>query len=374
MWEKLKRYFLYAELTKEQYGKVVPLVAQENYRTLTFACIVQAIYFGISFISSFGYDQMADKKMVYEHGMIVPLIILALHLLFSRKYSRVQDWLLRFFTLGLMATGLLCTLVCDPEEMTILLLIFFFCVNMLFIHPPLDMVIIISFTDIVYFIFAPGMKHTKVLSLDMVDIALFSTLSLILGLHIMHGRFRRYWLETEALELADLRYRAAYHDMLTGLYNRTSYEHAVTEIDKNPIPEDLMYIALDVNSLKIVNDTLGHAAGDELIVGTARCLELCMADYGEVFRIGGDEFAAILYVKDVNPGELLQKFNERVESWRGKLVDHMSVSYGYVLGSEAEQKSIREIALVADKRMYQAKSNYYKNTGISRRGFDVKRA
>ena len=58
--------------------------------------------------------------------------------------------------------------------------------------------------------------------------------------------------------------------------------------------EPRSYLAVDINGLKEVNDTFGHEAGDQLIIGAANCIERAFGDYGKVFRTGGDEFIVLL--------------------------------------------------------------------------------
>lgn len=61
---------------------------------------------------------------------------------------------------------------------------------------------------------------------------------------------------------------------------------------------NFVYVTADLNGLKGANDTLGHAAGNELIRGAADCLRAAFGAFGDIYRIGGDEFAAILYLTE----------------------------------------------------------------------------
>ena len=93
-------------------------------------------------------------------------------------------------------------------------------------------------------------------------------------------------------------------DELTGLLNRRAYEEAIRDLKSN---ENLSYVicSLDVNGLKVVNDDIGHSAGDELLRGAAEVLSRCLVAYGKVFRIGGDEFAVLVLHADVHVGDVL---------------------------------------------------------------------
>ncbi len=156
-------------------------------------------------------------------------------------------------------------------------------------------------------------------------------------------------------------------DELTGLLNRRAYEEDIYAKDEVPESEHFVSMALDVNGLKATNDTLGHAAGDELLVGAGQCISKCFGPYGKVFRTGGDEFIAILTCDNEKMKEATACFDETMAEWKGRLVDELSISYGYVSKDEEPEKSVRELGIIADKRMYDAKAAHYRKKGIDRR-------
>lgn len=150
-------------------------------------------------------------------------------------------------------------------------------------------------------------------------------------------------------------------DQLTGLYNRRAYETDVKELNAGIIDEDFVYISIDVNSLKAVNDTLGHNAGDELLIGTSECIKKCFGAYGKLYRIGGDEFIGLINADENNLTKLQSEIKELTECWSGDIVKSLSISCGYAKKSEFDEgTSIKEMAAVADKRMYEAKREYYR--------------
>lgn len=89
----------------------------------------------------------------------------------------------------------------------------------------------------------------------------------------------------------------AFHDALTGLPNRTLFgerlERALERARRRP---ELYYaiLMIDLNKFKMVNDSLGHPAGDQLLIEVGRRLSLCVRAMDTVARLGGDEFAVIL--------------------------------------------------------------------------------
>ena len=157
-------------------------------------------------------------------------------------------------------------------------------------------------------------------------------------------------------------------DELTGLYNRRAYEEDIIEYSASPLGDNLVYASIDVNGLKVVNDEIGHAAGDELIKGAADCMIKAFGNYGKVYRTGGDEFVSIFFASKEQLEDIKGELEATTEKWSGELVSSLALSVGYVSKQEFEEKNILDIAKIADKRMYQAKSAYYSKKGIDRRG------
>ena len=153
-------------------------------------------------------------------------------------------------------------------------------------------------------------------------------------------------------------------DELTGCLNRRAYKE---DLDSMSVREKFVYATLDVNALKWANDNMGHVAGDELLQGAAECMKQCFGSYGKIYRIGGDEFACILFVDDVRLKAIQADFEQVVREWSGTMLEELSISAGYVYSREKEWESFEEIANAADSRMYEEKEKYYSVKGRDRR-------
>lgn len=153
-------------------------------------------------------------------------------------------------------------------------------------------------------------------------------------------------------------------DILTGLRNRRAYEQAIRE---HPRADGFAYIAVDVNELKTINDHFGHAAGDELLIGAAECLNRTLGRYGEVFRIGGDEFAALICT-DRPINTITGEMTDLASRWQGKTAPSLSLSFGAAEQRDFPELSVVELGKIADSRMYSRKSAYYMSKGRNRRG------
>lgn len=148
--------------------------------------------------------------------------------------------------------------------------------------------------------------------------------------------------------LDDILHSAAETDALTGLPNRFRFEQYLLETEDNEDPAAVLLF--DINYLKKTNDTKGHLAGDRLIRTSAECIAACFGGDGNCFRIGGDEFAAV-----VRPGtpELLKPMIDRFEAMQAER--DISVSWGCAFSERLHREEIRAMFNEADRKMYMHK-------------------
>ena len=162
-------------------------------------------------------------------------------------------------------------------------------------------------------------------------------------------------------------YSMAHIDSMTNLRNRRTYdEYMDGHRDKKP-ENDLMFLSFDLNELKTINDTCGHEAGDELIIGAAQCMKRALYNEENIFRTGGDEFVAIVRCGDSSAEKLVRSLNQYFDNWRGKFCRSIKVSMGYVSAGEKPEMTLDDMRREAEKRMYAAKKEYYIQEGKDRR-------
>ena len=159
--------------------------------------------------------------------------------------------------------------------------------------------------------------------------------------------------------------RISMTDELTMLFNRRRYEEDMNALRGETIPDDIVLYSIDVNGLKTVNDTMGHAAGDELIKGAADCLALAVGNSGKVYRVGGDEFMAI--VRTSEPETIRGCIRETAGAWHGRYSEKLLLSVGYATGRDSPGVTIDGLEHLADADMYAEKERFYRENGIDRR-------
>ncbi len=155
-----------------------------------------------------------------------------------------------------------------------------------------------------------------------------------------------------------LEYQAT-HDALTDLLNRRAILQSLTkEISYSNITDNKLLIAMiDIDHFKIINDTYGHQAGDDVLVELARALKSCLNNRASLGRFGGEEFLLVLPLSSQdNPLSLLEHVCRAIQNAHMKTragVITITVSIGGACA--VDSSSIDEIIGAADTAMYKAK-------------------
>jgi two-component system, cell cycle response regulator len=152
-------------------------------------------------------------------------------------------------------------------------------------------------------------------------------------------------------------------DPLTSLYNRRGFRLLAEQslrLAKRNARESVLLIA-DMNDLKEINDTYGHAAGDLALQAAARSFTPALRDSDIVARLGGDEFVA-LAVEAQPPGisSLLERVDTQLEMENQKLnmALPLSLSIGATPFDPSESPSLNDLIVAADRDMYEKKEAY----------------
>ena len=151
----------------------------------------------------------------------------------------------------------------------------------------------------------------------------------------------------------------SWHDPLTGLYNRRHFEQAI----EGCTCTSPGVVVVDLDGLKLINDTLGHSAGDHLLRATAAILRECSRNEDLVSRIGGDEFVIFMHTTDrVYTAGLVSSIKARTEEYNKQHPDiPLSLSVGCeVAGSD--HGGLTHVYRAADNAMYRDKLLHKKSS------------
>lgn len=172
---------------------------------------------------------------------------------------------------------------------------------------------------------------------------------------------------TERKEADEKNLYLSYHDHLTDIYNRRYFEYRLRQFnDEDYLP--LTIIMGDVNGLKLINDSFGHEAGDELLRKAAVVIKKGCREKDVVARIGGDEFGIILTRTDE---EIAEKIIRRIKE-EAQAVDFdnaiLSISFGYATMHRMNKKT-EELMMEAENYMYRRKM--YESASMRNKTIDI---
>ncbi|MDW7650253.1 MAG: PAS domain S-box protein [Bacillota bacterium] len=142
------------------------------------------------------------------------------------------------------------------------------------------------------------------------------------------------------------------HDILTGLYNRSYFEEELKRLNNKRF-DPTSVILCDVDGLKLINDSLGHHKGDELLKAAAGVIRSSFRSSDAVSRIGGDEFAVILPNTDhATVEESVKRIEDSINTYNNSNPEFLlSLSIGFATGSQP----LQNIVIEADNSLNRSK-------------------
>jgi len=159
---------------------------------------------------------------------------------------------------------------------------------------------------------------------------------------------RRHFASERILELMSIT------DRLTGIFNRARFEFVLGAWIKNRRHDPFCLLLLDIDDFKKVNDTLGHNAGDTVLVETTKVITACIRDEDIFARWGGEEFVILFDSVSIEKGaELAERLRKSVENNTCGEAGKITISIG-VAQYQGEDK-IEDFVRRADEKMYESK-------------------
>lgn len=153
----------------------------------------------------------------------------------------------------------------------------------------------------------------------------------------------------------------AYTDSLTGIGNKTAYNEIALDMDRRIKEGEASFAVflMDLNNLKKMNDTFGHEAGDMLLIDASHIMKETF-DPETLYRIGGDEFVAVLTNESVERYEqLMEYFKDEIarfnHSSAKRYEQELQIARGIALYDSSKDKSFADVFRRADDLMYKNK-------------------
>jgi len=154
------------------------------------------------------------------------------------------------------------------------------------------------------------------------------------------------------------------HDVLTGLRNRTYFDDARNNVQKEGrLPASI--IIVDLNGLKVANDSGGHEAGDLLLRRAAEVLTKTAGPNDVAARLGGDEFAILMPFQDERAARKAVTLMHELAEMNNQFYGGAKLSFSLGTATAYSGMTIGEAMRLADQRMYAAKREHYQGTGAA---------
>lgn len=278
---------------------------------------------------------------------VICMILYKKHILTKVDHSTLYLYLTQIPVLILIiAMGT----VLNPADKAITIMVAMIALPPFILDKPWRVLVYILLISAVFGIADANVKTGELLRHDMLHLLIYTCISIGTTMFVLENRI-------EIVEKSQMFLKDSEHDPLTGIYNRRGGEEKIKEFIAEGIGG--LFLLLDIDDFKHVNDTYGHAMGDEILSAVSMALSSSFRSSDIIMRMGGDEF--IVYA----PGLVnyffidgkLQQLNEKMRSitcQQGR--DNITVSIGAVIndGSYPDYESLFN---EADSLLYEMKNS-----------------
>ena len=342
-----KSLFLYAAREKEMYESVLTDIQRDNRRSMMmYTMLGGSLFFILSVASLFSSALRFPSWGFFVISLILFSMTAVCHYLIP-KHQDYIDLMVWFFELLLYVLGALLSLS-HPEYPAVTLVALLIVIPMMFFIPPYRMALFIFTVLGVFLCISFRVKNHEVWAMDFWNGLCMAALSVPISANLRILKVRALYEAKRADYLSRI-------DVLTGTKNRNCYEEDSRE--EKSAPYSLIFA--DVNGLHEKNNTEGHEAGDAMLKEVAQQ----MKDFfgrEQVYRIGGDEFVAIV------PRMKKEKLDLALQSLAGALAaKQIHVAFGFADGEKGED--LIEVQKKAEEIMYLDKKTWYQQQQHDRR-------
>ncbi len=369
MLERIKHFLLYRTSSESNYQAVRMQIMEENRIFAIRWSAVQMLYWGYCLFMTTREPDFLMCRNIY----IMALALCAAALFLAVFAVPKASWLIiptcLAVDIALLGAGIGIARFLAPK--TIIIFASVLIVPAFFISNTLSTILLFILNAAVFAAIGKNSMEAGAYRWTLTNLIIFSSVGIAFGYFINKARYERYVYSEFAVQLAEsnaelvkLQTRYAYYDQMTGLQNRRAFKEKTDQF-MECMPSGCCVVMADINGLKKMNDRFGHHAGDELITGTAQCLQQSFPDVESIYRIGGDEFCVIMTGTTDRVEECLKQLENAAGRWKGEYVSGISVSYGFAADKEFDD--FDSMLKAADQRMYAFKRNFYITSGNDRR-------
>ena len=348
--EALRR-LLYAEMSREEYKACLPDIQRSNRHRVTAYLGIACAFLTVLWILSGALEFLRPNMPAYMIALAVCMGLQAVNRTFPGKNGLLLTWLMYAFEALLYVLGIYLGIHPSPDTPTVSFIAFLLAVPLLFVMRPIQHILNVVFFDGVFILTCFLFKSKETLPVDILDGVVFGAVSCIISTFIMLSMHENFSIRHKLLGIAET-------DLNVGLKNRNAYESQMRDYPMH-CSSTLSCVYLDVNGLHELNNTRGHAAGDEMLkTVAAKVRDIFGEEYS--YRVGGDEFVAFA----------MDKSAEEMRALIHKLVQEVDeAGYSVAVGTATHSAGGIDMEVLvksAETRMYLAKEEHYRLAGKTR--------
>lgn len=369
--KKLKNYYLYGGLDKEEYHLACSYLYEEMHRTWTNICLICAITFTCITAYSLIFTSALPTSFIPHYIMMGYFVIAYFLMRFALKKDQIL-WINFFVYLSLtliLAFGLYIGYYGATSQYCVTFMVLLVAAPMLVIDRPYRT------SAIVFLAGASSVAITLILEIGEVkEVNLFNSIVFTFVSILIHAYFVSFRMQGF---LAKYRInRLAHYDILTDLENELSYVEMVQGIDeaiKKKEKQEFALLMCDVNGVKYIDDTFGHIYGCAVIVEGGHFLKR-LFPHSRCFHVGGDEYIVKLEGEDfTHREERLVEFENKMANYfiqKDGMDFRVSLANGISEFDPNKDKRFDEVLSRADKVMYKKKKEMKEKYKIASRKED----
>jgi len=362
MLRKFRNILLFSDFSRTDLKAAQPQIMEDNRKFCMIWAAVNNLFWIYCLIMTVINPTYRMCRVIYVSAFAICTVCFFLSVYAAPKKPRLIRVIAIILDETLLLSGIFIARFLAPQ--TIVVFASVLIVPVVFITDTFSTVLMLLVNVIVFTQVGSRTMEPETYTWVLSNLCIFSVVGIMIGHFVNKARFERYIFAESKAEIAALEARYAHYDHLTELQNRRAYEETVEQLAKE-LPAGCCVVAADINGLKETNDTLGHSAGDELIIGAAKCLRRSFTGTDRIYRTGGDEFAVIITEEGYDVDTALEKLRRFSAEWKSTQIRGCSVSAG--TASAKEFDNIDAILKAADQRMYKSKREYYESIGKDRR-------
>ena len=345
------RKLLYAEMSREEYKACLPDIQRSNRQRVTAYLGIACAFLTVLWILSGALEFLRPNMPAYMIALAVCMGLQAVNRTFPGKNGLLLTWLMYAFEALLYVLGIYLGIHPSPDTPTVSFIAFLLAVPLLFVMRPIQHILNVVFFDGIFILTCFLFKSKETLPVDILDGMVFGAVSCIISTFIMLSMHENFSIRHKLLGIAET-------DLNVGLKNRNAYESQMRDYPMH-CSSTLSCVYLDVNGLHELNNTRGHAAGDEMLkTVAAKVRDIFGEEYS--YRVGGDEFVAFA----------MDKSAEEMRALIHKLVQEVDeAGYSVAVGTATHSAGGIDMEVLvksAETRMYLAKEEHYRLAGKTR--------